>query len=474
GSPERLAKHIRTQGWEPADARLTVSDVPAIVEMLGGKKLYGDNPTVALRELIQNACDAIRARRILERRLPEWGEVRIRFRETDEGTWLEVADNGIGMGRRILTGPLLNFGQSFWRSSMMTDEFPGLSAGGMRATGQFGIGFFSVFMLGNRVTVTSRRYDAAASDALTLEFGAGVAGRPLVRRAHPAERPNDGGSVVRVLLTIPPEQQGGLLHATFLEDWRPEALIAYLAPAVDATLIFESDVKSEICVRAGDWKTISDQSLLSRMAWSGGSESEIGRMRALVDADGRIHGRAFIDQNSSGAILVGGLRAAPIKCFGGILSGKPVTAARDRASLTAPSDVLARWATEQAELIQSHEEGLSQIVHAFGGNTRRLPVALVCGAYLDADGFRRHILTLNEIYVVLPFFLHEKTILRSDIIVPNVRELPDLFPQSAWDDLVVSIVKDAWGGFQREVREECIGTVDDCEIVRPVIHYTRT
>ncbi|MBF0375581.1 MAG: ATP-binding protein, partial [Alphaproteobacteria bacterium] len=263
GSPERLAKYIRTEGWEPADARLTVSDIPAIIEMLGGKKLYGDDPTIALRELIQNACDAIRARRVLEDRPPEWGEVRIRFRETAEGTWLEVADNGIGMGRRILTGPLLNFGQSFWRSSLMTDEFPGLSAGGMRATGQFGIGFFSVFMLGDRVTVTSRRYDAAASDALTLEFGAGVAGRPLVRPADPAERPNDGGSVVRVLLTLPPGQPGGLLW--LWPGWQPEALIACLAPAVDATLIFESDVESAICVRAGDWKTISDQSLLSRL-----------------------------------------------------------------------------------------------------------------------------------------------------------------------------------------------------------------
>lgn len=64
GSPEILARTVQTRGWRPVDARLQVSDVPRIVENLGGPKLYGNDPTVALRELIQNAADAVQARAI--------------------------------------------------------------------------------------------------------------------------------------------------------------------------------------------------------------------------------------------------------------------------------------------------------------------------------------------------------------------------------------------------------------------------
>ena len=39
GSPEMLARTVETQGWRPVDARLQVSDVPRIVENLGGTKL---------------------------------------------------------------------------------------------------------------------------------------------------------------------------------------------------------------------------------------------------------------------------------------------------------------------------------------------------------------------------------------------------------------------------------------------------
>ena len=73
GSPEILARSVQTRNWRPVDARFQVSDVPRIVEHLGGSKLYGDNPTVALRELIQNAADAVQARRKYEKRSENWG-----------------------------------------------------------------------------------------------------------------------------------------------------------------------------------------------------------------------------------------------------------------------------------------------------------------------------------------------------------------------------------------------------------------
>ena len=94
--------------------------------------------------------------------------------------WLVVEDNGIGMSEQVLTGPLLDFGTSFWRSSLAMEEFPGLMAAGMHAIGRFGIGFFSVFMLGPVVRVYSRRCDKGQDTGRLLEFRGGTSARPIL------------------------------------------------------------------------------------------------------------------------------------------------------------------------------------------------------------------------------------------------------------------------------------------------------
>src|SRR3546814_289514 len=129
-----------------------------------------DLPTVSLRELIQNAADAVQARRRFDERDSDYGLISVGLEDRVDGTWLLVEDNGIGMSELVLTGPLLDFGTSFWRSPLAMDEFPGLMAAGMTAIGRFGIGFFSVFMLGSEVRVYSRRFDLGVGDG-RLQIG---------------------------------------------------------------------------------------------------------------------------------------------------------------------------------------------------------------------------------------------------------------------------------------------------------------
>ena len=106
----------------------------------------------------------------------------------EDGIWLSVEDTGIGMSEAVLTGSLLDFGASFWGSTRMVEEFPGLAAKGMASLGKFGIGFFSVFMLGDHVRVITRRPDRAESDALLLEFQDGIGSH------HFSQRPRRGRS----------------------------------------------------------------------------------------------------------------------------------------------------------------------------------------------------------------------------------------------------------------------------------------
>lgn len=77
GSPEGVSKMIATAGWRPVDTQLRVSDIPKVVETLGGAQLYGDDPTIVLRELIQNAADAIQARRLYDDRDADWGMITV-------------------------------------------------------------------------------------------------------------------------------------------------------------------------------------------------------------------------------------------------------------------------------------------------------------------------------------------------------------------------------------------------------------
>jgi hypothetical protein len=150
----RLSRWIQTEAWAPVDTRIKVTDVAELASRLGGAQLYGRDNLIPLRELIQNGSDAIRARRFLESRPTEYGDVTVRLGTDAEGHWIEVADNGIGMSERVMTGPLLDFGMSFWNSESMIQELPGLASSGFQSTGKYGIGFFSLFMWGCHVRVT--------------------------------------------------------------------------------------------------------------------------------------------------------------------------------------------------------------------------------------------------------------------------------------------------------------------------------
>ena len=116
GDLDDFARRVKTSGWEPVDTKIHVTDVAGLVRSLGGKELYGDDRYIPLRELIQNGCDAIRARRLLQNRPQNWGEVTVRLGQDADGPFVEVEDLGVGMSKRVLKGPLLDFGVSFWRS----------------------------------------------------------------------------------------------------------------------------------------------------------------------------------------------------------------------------------------------------------------------------------------------------------------------------------------------------------------------
>jgi len=269
-SPQATAELVRSEGWRPVNTELHVSDVPALIALLGGDRLYGSNVAVVVRELIQNAADAVRAKQVAQGSNARLGNIHVRIRLDQDKKWgLEVEDEGIGMSPTVLTGALLDFGKSFWRSPSVRREFPGLVAKGLQSTGRYGIGFFSVFMLGDRVTVTSRRYDAGASETHTLDFLNGLKVRPVLRDADSSETVVQSGTCVRVQLKTPPDEKDGLLYRAHNNSdpliKRLKDLVARQCPGIDVTVEVEEDPeKRECAVAANDWINEAPATLFSR------------------------------------------------------------------------------------------------------------------------------------------------------------------------------------------------------------------
>ena len=116
-SPEVVRQTIEVEGWTPRNAQIGIGDALGVIRRFGGEHLYGNDPSVALRELLANAADAIRARRIIEGKPSDWGEITVTLGcEGAEVYWLEVADNGVGMSEALLGGSLLEFGTSYWET----------------------------------------------------------------------------------------------------------------------------------------------------------------------------------------------------------------------------------------------------------------------------------------------------------------------------------------------------------------------
>ena len=421
GSPEILARSVQTREWRPVDARLQVSDVPRIVEHLGGSKLYGDNPTVALRELIQNAADAVQARRKFEGRPDEWGRIAVTLLSRGNEPWLVVEDNGIGMSEHVLTGPLLDFGTSFWRSPLATEEFPGLMAAGMRSIGRFGIGFFSVFMLGSTVRVYSRRSDRGRDAARLLEFRDGTSARPILSPCPDGFVPIDGGTRVEVKLKISPREAGGLLDISSYvrQSISLDALVGALAPNLDVEVVASLDEKLVPVVRAGDWSEIEDVDLLQRLNPAldreKASVAKAGKalMQSIVGAAGELFGRAFIwpepysFSKEGGWVTIAGLRAAQLSNVQGVLLGEAMTAARDTAKPLAAQEAMALWATKQAEVIgesvkdEEQQARSAEVVLECGGDIGNLKIVKWGAEWMTEREFEEKLRSSLELAIKL-------------------------------------------------------------------------
>ena len=117
------------------------------------------NKEIALRELVSNssdACDKLRFEALADAALFEQDpELRIRVSYDRSARTITVSDNGIGMSREEVASNLGTIAKSGTREFFQ--NLSGDQAKDANLIGQFGVGFYSSFIVADRVTVLTRR-----------------------------------------------------------------------------------------------------------------------------------------------------------------------------------------------------------------------------------------------------------------------------------------------------------------------------
>lgn len=160
-----LKWEVQAEGFSPTNVRFEF-DRHAAFRILA-QEIYGNNPYVFVRELLQNAIDATNqlcARQNIapgtNRRSETDFVIHFTVEQLASGRIaITCRDYGVGMDIRIVTTYLARIGSSYYTSDEFASE--GLK---LDAISRFGIGLLSCFMVGDQISMKSRRLGACGGD----------------------------------------------------------------------------------------------------------------------------------------------------------------------------------------------------------------------------------------------------------------------------------------------------------------------
>jgi hypothetical protein len=141
-----------------------------LIQLLSGMQLYGD-PLAAVRELLQNAFDAVKESMALARLAPGRKPndshliesiralhcVELSLEERQGHLWLICKDSGVGMTRKIIEDHLLVSGAPKYSQVLELERRCKAAGFHLGRTAQFGLGVLGYFMLADRVEIQTRR-----------------------------------------------------------------------------------------------------------------------------------------------------------------------------------------------------------------------------------------------------------------------------------------------------------------------------
>ena len=220
------------------------------------------NKEIFLRELISNASDAIDKLRFesldQENLLEGEGDYAIHVSVDKDAKTITIADNGIGMTREEAIehlGTIAKSGTASFMASLTGDQKKDA-----QLIGQFGVGFYSGFIVANKVEVHTRRAGTSATDG-SLWVSQGEADFTIEAK----EKDSRGTSITLYLKDD---------CAEFADDWRVRSVIKkysdHIAVPVMMPVARDADTESE----QSSWEAINEATALWTRSKSDISDEE--------------------------------------------------------------------------------------------------------------------------------------------------------------------------------------------------------
>jgi molecular chaperone HtpG len=211
------------------------------------------NKEIFLRELVSNAsdaCDKLRFEALDNSALLEAApELRVRVDFDKQARTITVSDNGIGLSRQDAIENLGTIARSGTRDFF--SKLTGDNQKDAQLIGQFGVGFYSSFIVADKVTVRSRRAGLNASEG--IEWVSDGQGEFSIAAIEKADR---GTEVVLHLREDEDE---------LLSNWKLREILRRYSDHISLPVEMpkeEWDEKASEMKRTGDWEAVNQASAL--------------------------------------------------------------------------------------------------------------------------------------------------------------------------------------------------------------------
>ena len=198
------------------------------------------NPEIFLRELISNASDACDKLRFEGINHPEYYEndanLHVRVSLNKENKTLTISDNGIGLSQQEAIENLGTIAKSGTKDFM--SKLSGDQKADAQLIGQFGVGFYSGFIVADKITVESRRAGLEAAEG--VRWISGGTGEFEVQQIDKASRGTD------IILHLRDDA------LEYLESWKVKQIINKYSDHISLPIEMQKEIWQEEEVAEGE------------------------------------------------------------------------------------------------------------------------------------------------------------------------------------------------------------------------------
>lgn len=198
------------------------------------------NPEIFLRELISNASDACDKLRFEGINHPEYYEnepdLHVRVTLDKDNKTLTISDNGIGLSQQEAIDNLGTIAKSGTKDFM--SKLTGDQKADAQLIGQFGVGFYSGFIVADKITVESRRAGLDAAEG--VRWTSGGTGEFEVQTIEKATRGTD------IILHLRDDA------LEYLESWKVKQIINKYSDHISLPIEMQKEIWQEDEVTEGE------------------------------------------------------------------------------------------------------------------------------------------------------------------------------------------------------------------------------